>query len=148
MLLPDLNAPPFFLLDNGLNPAIAKAMSDFGYPIRCVQDEFNDTTGAIDDPTIINHVANRYGFRGVWITKDNSSKRAHIQLIKSRRISVIWVQQQNLSTLQQHRIITHGISGVLQDLIDAHHPIHYLVKFHGQPNRERITYHVEWRGHG
>jgi len=118
-------------------------MAALGYPIRSVQEEFGNPSGAVEDPTIINHIADFYGFRGVWITKDMSSKRAHMQLIKSRRISVIWIQQQSLSTIQQHRIITYGITGVLQDLTETNNPIHYLVKFHGVKNRERITYHRE-----
>lgn len=119
-------------------------MAGLGYPIRCVKDEFGDPEGAIEDPDIIEHIARTYGFRGVWITKDTSAKRAHLELIKARRISVIWIQQQRLSTPQQHRIITYGFAKVTQDLLELDHPIHYLVTFHGQPNRERITYKVEW----
>lgn len=143
----DVGVPPtvpVFLLDNGLNPYIARVMAQLGYPIRCVQDEFDDPQGAIEDPDIINHIANRYSFRGVWITKDISAKRAHMELIKARRISVVWIQKQDLSSMQQHRIITYGIDAVTQDLIEATGPVHYLVKFHGQPNRERITYKLEW----
>ena len=115
-------------------------MAQLGYPIRSVQDEFNNPTGAIEDPDIINHIASQYGFRGVWITKDISSRRQHIELIKSRRISVIWIRRQELSTIQQHRIITYGLIAVRQDLLESSNPIHYLVTFHGQPDRERITY--------
>lgn len=140
MLLPDPAARPFFVLDNGLNPYIARSMAALDYPIRCVQDEFDAPDGNIDDPTIVNHIADRYGIHGVWITKDISAKRAHMSLIKARQISVIWIQKQSLSTPQQHRIITYGFAQVFQDLVESRHPIHYLVSFHGQLNRERITY--------
>ena len=137
---------PFFVLDNGLNPHIATALASLGYRIRSVQDEFSVTPqDSVSDPEIINHIATYYGPRGAWITKDNSAKRAHIALIKSRRISVIWIRPQTLSTLQQHRIITFGLARVTQDLLEANHPIHYLVTFHGQHNRERINYKIEWQ---
>jgi hypothetical protein len=143
-LLPNHPPQPFFVLDNGLNPYIARTMASLGYRIRSVQDEFGDPTGGIEDPDIIKHLSSNYGFRGVWITKDTSAKRAHIELIKARRISVVWIQKQNLSTLQQHRIITFGFAGVYQDLLESDHPIHYLVTFHGCENRERITYKPQW----
>ena len=146
MLRREPDRKPFFILDNGLNPQIAKAMAELGYPIRSIQEEFNDPSGAIEDPAIIDHIADEYGFRGVWVTKDISSRRQHIELIKSHRISVIWIRRQELSTLQQHRIITHGLSRVAEDLLESNVPIHYLVTFQGQPNRERITYKVQWRG--
>ena len=146
MLQREPDKEPFFILDNGLNPNIARVMAELGYPIRSVQDEFNSPTGAIEDPAIINHIANRYGFSGVWITKDNSSRRQHSELIKSRRISVIWIRSQYLSTIQQHRIITYGFSSVTQDLLESSYPIHYLVTFHGQSGRERITYKQQWHG--
>ncbi len=139
-------AQPFFLLDNGLNPHIAAALASLGYPIRSVQDEFSiDPQDTVADPDIINHIADYYGPHGVWITKDISAKRAHIGLIKSRRISVIWIRPQTLSTQQQHRIITFGLAKVAQDLTEVNHPIHYSVTFHGELNRERITYKVEWK---
>lgn len=146
-MLPPEFRNPFFILDNGLNPYIARAMESLGYPIKSVQDEFSiSPEETVDDLTIINHISQYYGFRGVWITKDNSSKRSHLGLIKNRRISAIWIQQQNLSTRQQHRIVTHIIDRVTQDLLEAPGPIHYLVTFHGSPNRERITIKVEWSG--
>lgn len=147
LLLPDQRIEPYFILDNGLNPDIARVMSKLGYRIKCIQDEFNiGPQDSLEDPPIIEHIARWYGARGVWITKDTSAKRAHIELIKRRRISVIWIQQQILSTLQQHHIITHGIFRVAQDLLESDSPIHYLVKFHGLPNRERVSYKVEWKG--
>jgi hypothetical protein len=146
-LLPHEPPPPFFVLDNGLNPHIARAMASLGYRIRSVQDEFEDPTGAVEDPDIIHHISRTYGFHGVWITKDTSAKRAHLELIKARRISVVWVQKQVLSTQQQHRIIAFGFARVHQDLLESKHPIHYLVTFHGCENRERITYRVEWAPH-
>ena len=42
--------------------------------------------------------------------------------------------------MQQHRIVTYGIARVTQDLLEATRPIHYVVTFHGEVNRERITY--------
>ena len=145
MLLPNQPPPPFFILDNGLNPHIARKMAELDYPIKCVQDEFNNPSGAIEDPDIIKHIADHYGCHGVWITKDISAKRVHINLIKARRISVIWIRKQNLSTLQQHRIITFGFARVYQDLVECHHAIHYLVTFQGGENRERINYKEEWK---
>ena len=121
-------------------------MATLGYPIKSVQDEFEASAqDRISDPKI-NHISDNYGFRGVWITKDVSAKRVHLELIRARRVSVIWIHRQYLSTPQQHRIITFGITGVQQDLTEASGPIHYRVTFHGQPNRERITYHKEWSG--
>ena len=146
MLRREPDREPFFVLDNGLNPQIARAMAELDYPIRSVQEEFGSISGAVEDPVIIDHIAERYGFRGVWITKDMSSKRQHIELIKSRRISVKWIRRQDLSTVQQHRIITHGLSLVTQDLLESSYPIHYLVTFQGSENRERITYKRQWRG--
>lgn len=146
MLPSELSPRPFFILDNGLNPDIARMMSRFDYPIRCVQDEFGDAKGAIKDEEIIEHIARTCGFRGVWVTKDVSAKRAHLELIKARRISVVWIQRQALSSQQQHRIITYGFARVFQDLVESDDPLHYLVKFHGAKNREWITYTVEWRG--
>ena len=122
-------------------------MEGLGYPITSVEDEFDvRPTVSVDDEDIINHIADYHGFRGVWITKDNSSKRAHVGLAKRRRVSVVWIQQQALSTLQQHRIVTQIFPRVTQDLLENSGPIHYLVRFHGQPNRERITFNVEWNG--
>ena len=146
MLLREPDREPFFILDNGLNPHIARVMAELGHPIRSVQEEFNNPSGAIEDPVIINHIAKQYGFRSVWITRDISSRRQHIELIKSRRISVVWIRRQDLSTLQQHRIITYGLTSVTQDLLESSYPIHYLVTFQGQANRERITYKQQWHG--
>ncbi len=102
-------------------------MSQLEHPISCVQDEFDISAhDSVADEDIIDHIANAYGFRGVWITKDNSSKRAHLGLIKLRRVSVIWIQQQSLSTTQQHRIVVYGIAKVSQDLLEATGPRHYL----------------------
>jgi hypothetical protein len=140
LLLPEQLVLPFFILDEGLNPHIARKMAELEYPIKYVRDEFGNPPGVIEDPTIINHIADHYGCRGVWITKDTSAKRVHMNLIKARRISVVWIQQQKLSTQQQHRIITHGFARVYQDLVECHHAFHYLVTFYGVENREQIKY--------
>jgi len=137
---------PYFILDNGLNPDVAKALAMCGLPIKSVQDEFGvGPRETILDPVIVNHIGDYYGFRGVWITKDMASKRQHIDLIKQRRISMIWIIKQQLTTAQQLRIVISGMARVTQDLVESDHPIHYVVNFHGQLNRERITYTVDWR---
>ena len=143
----DALPPPFFILDNGLNPEIARALTHLEFPIKSVQDEFNVSPGdSVEDSQIIDHIADYYGFRGVWITKDISSKRVHLEQIKLRRISVVWIRKQNLSTRQQLRIVAHGIADVFQTLTEASGPIHYVVLFHGTLNRERITYKRDWTG--
>lgn len=130
---------PFFILDNGLNPNIARALSEFGIRIRSVQDEFGDSKGSTKDPDIIEHIARNYGFRGVWITKDISSKRIHGELIYTQAISVIWIRQQVLSTEQQLRIIVYCYPRAYQDLVEATRAKHYIVTFTGERNRERIN---------
>ena len=146
-MLPPESREPYFILDQGLNPQIARVLAELEYPIISVEDALQVLPSeAVGDETIINHIADYHGFRGVWVTKDMSSKRAHVGLAKRRQVSVVWIQQQTLSTLQQHRIVTHIIPRVTQDLLEASGPIHYLVKFHGQPNRERISVSEEWKG--
>ena len=139
MLPHEPNGEPFFVLDEGLNHKVARLMAEIGYPIRGVQEEFKGQSGTVLDPQIIDLISTRYGFRGVWVTKDKSSKREHHERIKARRISVIWIQQQKLSTLQQHRLVTHVLPKATQDLLESSRPIRYLATFQGQPNRERIS---------
>jgi hypothetical protein len=65
-------------------------MGRLAYRIRSVQEEFGIApTESVSDEEIINHIAETYGYRGVWLTKDKSSKREHVELAKARRISVI-----------------------------------------------------------
>ena len=51
-------------------------MAKLEYPIKSVNDAFSiSPTDSVEDPEIIKHIADTYGFRGVWITKDNSANR-------------------------------------------------------------------------
>ncbi len=146
-MLPFETRGPFFVLDQGLNPRIARALADLEHRIVCVEDEFNvPPTQTVDDENIINHIADFYGFRGVWITKDNSAKRARAVLARRRRVSVVWIQQQTLSTPQQHRIVTQIIFRLAYELSESTGPIHYLVTFHGEADKERIGFKLEWKG--
>ena len=131
---------PFLILDSGLNPHIAGALSELGFSIKSVQSIFGvGPSDRVEDEEIIERIASEFGFRGVWVTKDNSSKRVHMELIQARSISVIWIRQQELSTQQQTRIVIYCYPRVHQDLLESTRPIHYEVSFQGQPNRERIT---------
>ena len=115
-------------------------MERLGYSIRSVQKEFNiSASESVSDQDIINHISATYGHRGVWLTKDRSSKREHGELIRASRISVIWIKRQTLSTIQQHRIVTHCYHYTYQDLVEANRAMRWEVNFHGQRNRERIT---------
>ena len=71
--------------------------------------------------------------------------KVHIELIRTQRISVVWMKQQVLSTSQQHRIVTYLYHRVFQDLTESRNPLHYTVNFHGQKNREKITVSPERR---
>ena len=65
-------------MDNGLNPRIADLLSQLEYSMRSVQAEFGVApTDSLSDEEIIRHIGNTYGHRGVWVTKDTSSKREH-----------------------------------------------------------------------
>ena len=131
---------PFYILDNGLNPRIADLLSQLGYSMRSVQAEFGVApTDSISDEEIIRHIGDTYGHRGVWVTKDNSSKREHAEVISASRISVIWIKQQRLSTMEQHHIVTRCYHRTYQDLVDSRTPIHYEAYFHGQSGKERLT---------
>ena len=134
-----LENEPFFILDNGLNPQIAQALSSLQFRIRSVQDEFQNPEGAVTDPDIIRHIAQEYGFRGVWIARDESSKRVHRELIQTQGISVVWIREPTLSAIQQARIVVYLYPRVYQDLTESRRPLYYIVTFHGQPNRERIN---------
>ena len=115
-------------------------MERLGYPIKSVQAEFNiGASESVSDQDIIRHIADTYGHRGVWLTKDRSSKREHGELLRVSEISVIWIKQQPLSTIQQHRIVTHCYHYTYQDMVEARRAIRWEVNFHGQRNRERIT---------
>ena len=131
---------PFYILDNGLNPRIADLMETLGYRMRSVRSEFGvDATISVSDEQIISHIGTAYGHRGVWLTKDRSSKREHAEIIRASRISVIWIKQQTLSTVQQHYIVTLCYHRTYQELIGSRNPMHYEANFHGQPGRERLT---------
>lgn len=135
-----LTNEPFYLLDNGLNPRIADLMSELGYSLRSVQAEFGVApTDSVSDEEIIRHIGATYGHRGVWITKDNSSKRQHAEVIRASGVSVIWIKQQTLSTMQQHYIVTYCYHRTRHELLDSRSPIHYEANFHGQPERERLS---------
>ena len=146
-MLPPESREPFFVLDQGLNPLIAEALAGLELPIKSVSEEFSvPPTQTVDDEDIINHIADYYGFRGVWITKDNSAKRARAALAQRRRVSVVWIQQQTLSTPQQHHIVTQVIFRCSHELLDSNGPIHYLVTFHGATGKEAIGFKLEWKG--
>lgn len=135
-----LASEPFYILDNGLNPRIAESMAELGYPVRSVQAEFGVApTDSVSDEQIIQHIGDMYGHRGLWVTKDSSSKRQHAEVIRASRISVIWIKQQTLSTMQQHYIVTFCYHRTYQDLADSRTPIHYEANFHGQRGKERLT---------
>ena len=131
---------PFYILDNGLNPRIADLMEGLGYPMKSVQTEFGvDATASVSDEEIIRHIGGTYGHRGVWITKDGSARRQHAEIIRASGISVIWIKQQRLSTMQQHYIVTLCYHRTYQYLADSRTPIHYEANFHGQRGKERLT---------
>ena len=131
---------PFYILDNGLNPRIADLLSQLEYSMRSVQAEFGVApTDSISDEEIIRHIGDTYGHRGVWVTKDNSSKREHAETIRASGISVIWIKQQTLSTRQQHHVVTLCYHRTYQELTDSRNPIHYEANSHGQSGKERLT---------
>ena len=127
-------------MDNGLNPRIADLLSQLEYSMRSVQAEFGVApTDSLSDEEIIRHIGNTYGHRGVWVTKDSSSKREHAETIRASGISVIWIKQQTLSSRQQHHVVTLCYHRTYQELTDSRSPIHYEANFHGQPGKERLT---------
>ena len=135
-----LTGEPFYILDNGLNPRIADLLSQLEYSMRSVQAEFGVApTDSLSDEEIIRHIGDVYGHRGVWLTKDSSSKREHAEIIRASKISVIWIKQQTLSTQQQHYIVTRCYHRTYQELVSARNPIHYEANFHGQPGKEKLT---------
>jgi hypothetical protein len=135
-----LTGEPFYILDNGLNPRIADLLSQLEYSMRSVQAEFGVApTDSLSDEEIIRHIGNTYGHRGVWVTKDTSSKREHAETIRASGISVIWIKQQTLSSRQQHHVVTLCYHRTYQELTDSRSPIHYEATFHGQPGKERLT---------
>ena len=131
---------PFYILDNGLNPRIAESMGALGYRVRSVQAEFGvAATDSVSDEQIIEHIGNTYGHRGVWLTKDRSSRRQHAAIIRASRISVIWIKQQTLSTVQQHYIVTFCYHRTYQELLDSRNPVHYEANFQGRAGSERLN---------
>ena len=108
--------------------------------MRSVQAEFGvAATDSVGDEQIISHIGDAYGHRGVWITKDSSAKRRHAEIIRASGISVIWIKQQTLSTVQQHYMVTICYHRTHQELTESRIPVHYEANFHGQPGKERLT---------
>ena len=108
--------------------------------MKSVQTEFGvSPTDSVSDEEIIRHVGDTYGHRGVWLTKDGSARRQHAEIISASGISVIWIKQQRLSTMQQHYIVTLCYHRTYPELASSRSPIHYEANFHGQPGRERLT---------
>ena len=108
--------------------------------MKSVEMEFGVApTDSVSDEQIIRHIGDVYGHRGVWLTKDSSSKREHAEIIRASKISVIWIKQQTLSTQQQHYIVTLCYHRTYQELVSARNPIHYEANFHGQPGKEKLT---------
>ena len=108
--------------------------------MNSVQAEFGVApTDSVSDEQIIRHIWDTYGHRGVWLTKDSSSKREHAEIIRASRISVIWIKQQRLNTMQQHYIVTRCYHRTYQELLRSRSPIHYEANFHGQPGKEKLT---------
>ena len=134
-----LTGEPFYILDHGVNPRIAESMSGFGYPMRSVQTEFGVAPrDSVSDEEIIRRIGDIYGHRGVWLSKDRSSKREHAEIISASRISVIWIKKQTLSTVQQHYIVTICYHRTYLELGNSRNPIHYEANLHGQPGNETV----------
>ena len=129
---------PLFLLDNMLNPKIAKALRLVGYNIRSVEEVFGNRPGGVMDPEIIEWCAEN---SAVWLTADIAAKRRHQQQTKLHRISVVWYNspKQGWSTKQQHWVITKFLQRIADDLASGN-VIHFRV---GSGEKSRLK--VEWR---
>lgn len=114
-----------FLLDNGLNPNIADALSLVEYDITSVREAFGNRPQGVPDPEIIDWCAAQ---GATWLTTDISAKRTHEAALKARRISVVWCRQpkQGWSTKQQLEVI-----------------VKYLRPIEEQVNSPEVAYHFE-----
>ena len=80
------NEAPRFLLDESLPPRVAEALRLVGYQLTSCQAE--GTLGWQDEELIPWLASQKY----VWVTKDDTARSQHLQVIQRARISVVWVR--------------------------------------------------------
>lgn len=122
-----------FFLDECLPYQIAYALKQFGHPITCWHEEFQQQQGIKDTPLIQYLGAKKYA----WITKDDEAKREHENDIRSAGISVIWIRglertkgqpKKNIVSIKHvHRMLTDKLDVIEQELGQSRGPIYYLM---------------------
>ena len=115
---------PLFLLDEGLVPAVAKALTLVGYRFTYVTEVF--ARDAVKDPEIIEWCRAQ---EAVWVHADDRARKQHRTLIQRSGIRTVWVYRRHgrMTGRDQLRILSFVLPHLLQEW--ATHPTarHYRV---------------------
>ena len=112
---------PQFLLDESLDPNVARALAMVDYDITDVRTVLDpdQTRRRILDPEIINWCRER---GSIWIHADDRARRQHRKLLQTSGIRTLWVRRPGgkMTGREQLRIL----SFVIPHLLDRHgqHP--------------------------
>ena len=104
--LSQLRFAPFYLVDESLTPAIARALYLCGYDIVFERDldEFKDKN-LLGDEEIVQWLGEHGRQKSVWITADKDASKAHAKFILSKQNSVIWVFRPKTGLSNLHELI-------------------------------------------
>ena len=130
--LSQLRFTSFYLVDESLTPAIARALYLCGYDIVFARDldEFKGKD-LVSDEEIVEWLGGHGRQKSVWITADKDAAKAHAKFIISKQNSVIWVfrPKTGLSSLHELILISLIIEHVNDLITNAGSPLYLRASF-------------------
>ena len=112
---------PQFLLDESLDPNVARALATVGYDITDVRTAFDPQRSGrrVLDPEIISWCSER---GSIWIHADDRARRQHSKLLQTSGIRTLWIRRPRgmMTGREQLRILSFVIPHLLDRL--SRHP--------------------------
>ncbi len=123
-----------YLLDENLSPKIAQALRLFSLDIKTIEEAFG--RWAVSDKDIVDWLEKT---GAIWLTEDVSARKQHEHLLKTKRISAIWIRQpkQGLVLWEQFKIIVREIDRIAEIVKHCHGAVHIQI---GKKTKATITW--------
>lgn len=120
-----------YLLDENLSPAIAQALRLFDWDIKTVTEVFKRQGPA--DKDIIDWLGKT---GAIWLTEDVSARKQNEFLLKTRRVSVVWLKQpkKGLNAWEQFKILVRDIDRVAKTIRESSGAVHVRVSRNSTPS--------------
>lgn len=124
----DSGVGPRFAVDDDLSPLVAEALRSFGFSIDTVARALGKS--GVKDEELIPWLGRT---QTAWITHDKKAKKRHGLLLKTSRVTVLWVSGDKLSNWEQFKIVVRVIDAMCEKVKKSRGAIHCRAGRKGRP---------------